>query len=203
MSFGLSYANDSYDNLVEFVKDGKFSKFKNLYLSSNLTNEQKNELIKIADEVIETEKKNWPKDFLGNDLKQWGHISSTTGKRIKEQIKMLTAARYLILLAVIPCSCFLFKPLRNLASTLKKYFSIQKGIVPLGVTAADEVKKLDTDKTTALDEIKGVSFPISMCIVFSYLYVYIVNQGKKVLANYKRFKGATKIKQLLEGSLVV
>jgi hypothetical protein len=200
LSFGSSYANENYDSLVGVVKAGKFAKFKKLYESSNLAHEQKIELVKIADGVIETEKKKWPKDVFGNEHPRLKEITKIKGKEIEEEIKMLSMSRYIMFIAIIPFSFFGYEPIKKLIKILSDKWKIQKGVVPLGVTAVSKMKSLEDDKKIIFSQLTGIfGMLVGLCGSIHFL---MMKEAKKMLANYKRYKGASKIKKHLEGSLV-
>jgi len=190
-----------YDNLLGLVERGKFAHFKNLYVESNITVEQKKELIAMADKIIETEMKDWPKGVNGTKHPQWGNITNTTGKKLKIEIRFISLGWYIMLLGTIPFSFLLFKPLQHLINTLNNLKKIQNGIIAPGSNAASRARNLEEAQMVSIKAIAGAIGLMSLCGLSAYIHFLLMKNGKKILANYKRFKGATKIKQLIQESI--
>ena len=203
MLFGLSYASESYDNLVGFVKEANFVEFKKQFEKGLITSEQKQELLKLANEVIDKEYKYW--HSYRSDVPE-----ALAGKTLKDVIK---AGCFL-------SSVFGFITPIALGFVIRNYFkgknefeqkyqnlpqnysrrvnvSLLHGVQNIA-TIASSAQMIEQEERFWFKDIIAQVFASCSPLLLSVLILFANKFNKKVLQSYKRWKRANKIKKLIE-----
>jgi len=195
-------ADNVYHNLLGFLQMGKFAEFKRLYTESTISDSQKAGHIKIATDIIELEKKNWSKHTISYMPGFLGDIATVKGREIKRRIKILAGIAVAGLsIASIALGWFGMGMIIKLETYSKVFTQLGNGniAIPTGNTAAQMGVALQlVRKDSILSKVaKGLLLIVPSYVVGVIAFVVLAKLSL-IRFSYKRFKGATKIKQLLE-----
>ena len=201
MSFGLSYASESYDNLVGFVKEANFLEFKKQFEKGLITSEQKQELLKLANEVIDKEYKYWrlyrsPENIVRKEQRNVIKVS-----------KILTAIFGGVPFALAPLYC-----LKIFFERRKDYLRDLQGLwrQPPATLQTIIDAQGNTSQMIEANLLKRANdfwffnkfIPAFMLSCGSFilcgLFFGSVKHNQKVLRSFKRWEKVTKIKKLIE-----
>jgi len=204
--FGEDGEVNEFSNLRVALATCNIAKFKSSYSESNISDEQKFELVKMATDIIELEKKNWPKPMMGKGVGYWGDITKIKGRDLKKQIKATYALLMLVVIGgSVVSGCFavlhidpLIVGIRNALTSLR---ILQNGnfLIPATSNAAAEAQNLVHQRNWFLFKlVPKFALLATGALTLWFMTGYSVVEFPQILVSYKRFKGTTKINQLLE-----
>lgn len=186
--------NSSYENLLALVKEANFVKFKELYSQSTISDQQKKELLSVANNTIETERKYWRSN------RPFGPESSI-GKEVKSGIN----AGYILagifgMIAPTSLGLILRKYFNEKDKFLTNYQNLWNRATPIPSysNAALEAKTIDLRKSFWFSDLVGLSIMSGFTLAFSIAILVLVKLNQKILRSYKRWKKACKIKKLID-----
>lgn len=207
----ICYGNDTKvnmnDRLLGSVEMGNFAQFKNLYSEREIADGQKEELLAMANKIIEREKANWPKLTIGSKVNFWGDITKVKEAQFRRKIRMLQGALLLGGIGIVSGLVYFviryIEPLNEHIHWLTDELRIiQQGISTTpGVTAATMAQTLTFGRNLYVAEVRPRNIIYCSIVgLFGISFGWTITRLNELSLSYNRFKGATKIKKLIQQS---
>jgi len=200
--FALAGEMENYDNLKKFAEEAQFVQFKKQFDEISITNEQRQELLTIVNELIKKEYKHW---------RQYRPVEpiASAGKSLKNGIKAGYVMAGIFGLIVPIAFGFVLRnyykgknnfdqQYNNLSNTYTNYLTGYMIMNNVNPTAATGARAIDRQRRIWFSDIVGQIIGCSSSLLLSILLLAVNQLNKSALRSYKRWKKATKIKQLIE-----